>query len=199
MGEVAYQRTIEVSRGGRQNRRVTFRCGYCDRLFSRPACSANRVRSCGCARSQALSHALRRHGDSGSPEHQTWMRMRRRCRNPMPKDRKVYAGITVCKRWASYEKFLLDMGRRPSPQHSLDRINSRGNYSPQNCRWATATEQASNRPSFVRPLTFNDETLLLSEWSKKVGLRYSVLYQRLTRGWSLEDTLTLPWGHRWPK
>lgn len=55
-------------------------------------------------------------------------------------------GISVCERWASsYENFLADMGRKPSPSHSIDRIDNDDNYEPGNCRWATAKQQRANR------------------------------------------------------
>lgn len=90
------------------------------------------------------------HGDAGAvrtSEYESWVHMRQRCLNPMNARYSYYGGrgITICERWSSYEHFLADMGRRPSREYSLDRINNEGNYEPGNCRWATTAEQNANR------------------------------------------------------
>jgi hypothetical protein len=88
------------------------------------------------------------HGEGlGTPEYRTWSSMLSRCSNANHKAFKDYGGrgIKVCERWLSYENFLADMGRRPSPELSIDRIDNDGNYEPSNCRWATATQQINNR------------------------------------------------------
>jgi hypothetical protein len=73
--------------------------------------------------------------------------MRRRCRAKNRWSYKYYGGrgIKICERWSSYENFLADMGRKPSPAHSLDRINNDGDYEPGNCQWATSVQQVRNR------------------------------------------------------
>lgn len=83
-----------------------------------------------------------------TPEYRAWQSLKNRCTNPNARDYPYYGGrgIKVCQRWLnSFENFLADMGRRPTPQHSLDRIDPDGDYEPSNCRWATKQEQARNR------------------------------------------------------
>lgn len=107
------------------------------------------TKSCGCLRSEFIRSISRTHGESNTTkEYRAWKSMKRRCSNPIDRDGPNYIkyGIKVCKRWAnSYHNFLKDMGRAPSPQHSLDRYpNNKGHYKPSNCRWATNLQQARN-------------------------------------------------------
>lgn len=105
------------------------------------------VKACKGCRNRAIRLANTTHGLTKTPEYKTWLNIRDRCYNPENTSYKYYGGrgIRVCKRWRnSFEDFLADMGKRPKGL-SIERKNTNGNYTPDNCCWATAKEQANNR------------------------------------------------------
>jgi hypothetical protein len=128
-----------------------------------------------------------------TPEYSSWWHALQRCYDPTFVYYFYYGGrgITVCERWRDFSNFYTDMGPRPTPQHTLDRIDNDGPYAPENCRWATRQEQARNRRS-NRMLTLNGETLCLSEWAERIDLPANALYMRLYNGWSIEQALIRP-------
>lgn len=121
--------------------------------------------------------------------------MHLRCEDQSSPDWKNYGGrgITVCERWADVTMFIADMGRRPSPTHMLDRIDNDRGYSPENCRWATRSEQMRNRRN-SHFLTYNGETLTIAAWTERLGFPSAVISKRIKRGWPIDKALTLPLG-----
>lgn len=112
------------------------------------------TRSCGCLTIEASKSRLTTHGEGSlrgkrTPEYVAWANMISRCENPNYRNYKYWGGrgISVCARWRnSFPVFLLDVGRRPGGQYSLDRFpDPDGNYEPGNVRWATAIEQGNNK------------------------------------------------------
>jgi hypothetical protein len=146
-----------------------------------------RTRSCGCA--------VRKHGEADkTPEYQAWGSMHERCNAKCGPDFENYGrrGIKVAEVWRDFSVFLRDVGRRPSPKHSIDRIENDKGYEPGNVRWATPREQARNKRT-NRRLTYRGETATLIEWSERTGIGETTLHQRLKKyGWSVERALSEP-------
>jgi hypothetical protein len=197
-----FGRLAVIRLDGRKHGKATWLC-RCDCGADRPGVYGNSLvkgstTSCGCARRETCSRRMKRinttHGMTYSPEFNTWSSMLDRCQRPNHKSYPQYGGrgITVCERWAkSFADFYADMGPRPSPNHSIDRIDNDGPYAPGNCRWATRDVQAGNT-GCNHHLTFRGRTMILADWARETGLSREVLTYRLSRGWSVEKALTAP-------
>jgi len=135
----------------------------------------------------SLKHGHTRTGRV-SKEYRSWAHMINRCHCPTNQDYHRYGGkgIRVCDRWRrSFADFLADVGPAPSPKHSIDRIDSNGNYEPSNCRWATQIEQLRNRSS-----TILVDGLSLREVCRERGIPHNTVYARLKAGAPLELALS---------
>lgn len=142
----------------------------------------------------ALRRKEKRQANVYKPEYVTWASMKRRCYGVSAANYARYGGrgIKVCDRWReSFLNFYQDMGDRPSPKHTLERINNDKNYEPNNCRWATSKEQANNRRS-SRILVLNGKSQSLRLWAEEYQISYDLVLGRLKANWSLEKALTKP-------
>jgi hypothetical protein len=156
--------------------------------------------SCGCYARERASECNRKYNRPSKqiPEYNVWANLRARCQDRNDKRYACYGGrgISVCERWnTSFQAFLDDMGSRPSPKHSIDRIDNDGNYEPVNCRWATTAEQQSNKQT-THLVRCGDAIGTVTEWARICGMANATLTERLNRGWSTLDAILKPVDHR---
>lgn len=157
----------------------------------------NKIKSCGCLRFENIKLGAKKnvtHGDTvkgkSTVEYTAWVAIKARCYNKKNKHYGYYGGrgITLFDGWKnSFPDFLKHVGRRPSPDHSLDRHPDRnGNYEPGNVRWATKKEQANNK-SNNRIIEANGITKNITEWAEFYGMARHTLHSKLNRGHSFES------------
>ena len=132
------------------------------------------------------------HGRWGTPEYLAWDGMMQRCSNVRAKYYAYYGGrgIKVCPRWASFAHFFEDMGPRPGREYSIDRIDTNGDYEPGNCRWATRRQQQGNLRSNVY-LEHQGKRMILADWARHLGIKLVTINARRSRGFSVEEVLTV--------
>lgn len=116
----------------------------------------------------------------GIPEYSIWASMWDRCTNPKNPHFEVYKDRRPVDSWTNFMVFYLDMGPRPSPKHSLDRIDNAKGYAPDNCRWATGHEQGNNRSNNLK-ISHNGRTMGVQEWAEVLGKSYECIYSRLKK------------------
>jgi hypothetical protein len=149
---------------------------------------SGRTKSCGCwQRSLRLIHGMTR-----TTEYQTRRAMIARCHSPKSSSYARYGGrgIRVCQRWLdSFQNFLNDMGKKPHPNLSLERVDNTKGYSKDNCVWATASEQQNNR-RVNRIIEFNGESHTATQWSRILGIGKGTIFSRLKRGMPVEMVLS---------
>lgn len=166
-------------------------CGQ-SRIIRSGVVVAGQTHSCGClAREETIArHTI--HGQSAqrTPEYGVWAGMIQRGTNT---DLVNYAGrgIGVCERWRDFVNFYADMGKRPTPKHTLERKDNNGDYEPDNCIWADRITQGNNRRNNVL-YTFNGTTQTLRRWATQLDKPIDRLRGRLKRGWSIERAFTHP-------
>jgi len=148
--------------------------------------------SCGCFRRERTAAKNRTHGLSRTKEHKIWIGMRDRCNNPLNAAYRHYGGrgIKVCRRWESFENFILDMGKAPAGR-SLERVDNDKGYSPSNCRWATVHDQRRNSRSNIL-VTLSGVTRCLADWADEIGINRWTVYWRVRRGMKPSKALTTP-------
>lgn len=166
------------------------------------------TKSCGCIKLEQTEVMKWRHGCARVgmqvPEYRVWMNVRSRCRNSKNAQFHLYGGrgIKVCNGFDYFPNFLAVLGRRPTPKHSIERVENNANYSCGECdecksnqwiknvKWATNTEQANNRRSNWK-ITIGSETLTATQWAKRNGLKQGTVLGRLKNGWEPVEAVTM--------
>ena len=177
----------------RRNSRWKCKCD-CGGVAVYTACNLKsmRIKGCGCLlRGKRVDVLVADH-----PDFKCFSAMLDRCYTPTCANYHNYGGrgITVCDRWreGGFKVFISDMGPRPTPQHSIDRVDNNKGYSPENCRWATKKEQARNMRT-NRLLTHNGVTATVAEWAEKLGVTITCITDRLDKlGMTVEEAVTTP-------
>lgn len=169
-------------------------CGKETKAFA-PNVKRGHTKSCGCYSEESRSKVHTIHGGSkpGQIEHLyiVWCSMKQRCEDTNHKRFKDWVGRGIQVQWKNYEEFRSDMLPDYKPGLQIERRDNNGHYCKENCKWATAKEQALNRRS-NRLIEFKGETLPLSVWAERASLKRSTVAYRLKIGWSVAAALTTP-------
>src|SRR3990167_7398333 len=174
-------------------------CGK-KKIIRRTNVMSGGTQSCGCLAMERNKAGLprRTHGMKHTRFYRIWEGILRRCNNPNQKNYPIYGGRGIKVIWESFEEFrdsMLNSYERHiksfgEKQTTIDRIDNNGNYSKENCRWASHKEQGQNTRS-NRIIEFNGESKCLGEWSDSMGIKYETLFARITRyNWPIEMALT---------
>lgn len=155
------------------------------------------IRSCGCLRNETTSKRALVHGMCKTPEYKIWKDMKKRCNNTKSAAYKNYGGrgIKVCNSWENdFMAFYNHIGQRPTPEHTIERINNNMGYFPNNIKWATIKEQNNNSRNNHR-IIINGWNLTITQWANFTGINHRTIRSRINSGWSPEKAIFTPVRH----
>lgn len=208
-----FGRLVAIEHAGRVVNKNGFRttlwrckcdCGN-ESVVRYPLLVSGNTRSCGCLERENKERIVRLSQETNlksasvdfyngnldnHPLRLIWKSMLTRCNNSHAKSYTHYGarGIKVCERWQrdnnGFENFVNDMGERPTPEHTLDRIDYNGDYCPENCRWATPAEQANNKTDNVY-IKVGGKQITAKQFCKMLGLNYWVAIKQIQRGYDI--------------
>lgn len=197
-----FGRLTAIEEAGRANKYVLWRCRCAcgkESLVRSSALARGEVQSCGCLISEKLRERNYKHGGGRSRLYRIWTNMHYRCECEDSVSYRIYGGrgISICDAWGDFSVFRgWAIANGYSDELTLDRTDNDGPYSPENCRWVTRSAQARNtRRNFLV------EGKTLAEYCEEHNLKYSRVYSRLRKGWSLGDASKIEkWGkHECPR
>lgn len=181
----------------RGNGRIVWACN-CDCGNSTSVLNYNLLNghtlSCGCLQKERAKESATSHGMGGTRLHRIWAHMKERCNNPNFRRYVDYGGrgITLCEEWETFEPFAKwALCNGYADDLTIERIDNDKGYSPDNCRWATRFEQASNKRS-NHLYTIDGATDTMTNWARKYGIASTIVFCRLNRGWDEYRALTTP-------
>lgn len=155
--------------------------------------------SCGCLQKERASEANKTHGQRNTRLYNIWVHMKQRCNNPNNPAYRIYGaeGKTVCEEWIDKKNGFINfynwsMANGYRDDLTIERTDGTKGYTPENCGWATAKEQANNlRNNHL--ITYNGETHTMKEWARKKHINYKMIFKRIKYlGWSIEEALETP-------
>lgn len=194
-----YGRLTVLSREGKNGSgSITWRC-KCDCgkevVISGKALRRGEAKSCGCTRNEKIAAVGKKnatHGERHTKLYSQWSSMKARCSNPAHNRYELYGGrgIAVCAEWANnfeaFRDWAIANGYRDGL--TIDRKDTDGPYSPENCRWATQKEQQNNRRN-NRRITYGGKSQTLQQWAEERGIKRQTIQTRLSRGWPVSRAL----------
>jgi len=150
--------------------------------------SIGKTKSCGCHRKNLMKGRFVTHGMTGHKLYTTWVKIKERVFYTKDVNYKNYGGrgIKICPEWMDFKNFVRDMGDKPSPKHSIDRINNDGDYCKENCRWATSFDQAQNKRNNVY-IELHGEKKLVCKLARDYGMDRDKVMRKLKSGVLPED------------
>lgn len=184
-GRLTPLRPVEKRKNGHIVYVCQCKCGH-QALVTSSNLKSGHTQSCGCVQRETVSAVNGRHRKSRTKIYRVWSQMMQRCSKVYAPNYRWYggSGVTVDPRWHAFEAFYADMGEAPAGL-TLERVDHKGPYSPENCIWASRKAQAQNTRR-TRRVTYQGVTRCVTDWERQLGVRKDFLGKRLRRGLSVE-------------
>jgi hypothetical protein len=196
-GETYGRLTIigDAPRENKQARRVFVQCNCEAKTIKSVLLHSLRcgeTKSCGCWCKENAKVKSTTHGMTKHPLYRIWAGIIKRCTNPNNKSFKNYGGrgIFVCNKWKKFENFYSDMHQTYKPELSIERIDNDKGYSPDNCKWATNSEQVRNRRMTIF-ITMNGKTQCVKDWANEMNVNYRNSLNKLKKGKSPHEIFNI--------